>query len=117
LTVTEGGYHFHAVTRDSMQITWTCGRPGAGSGPEGGIRLITEALVRRRHRDLSPFTLVSRDHIQGNGDAARRSPGTVLFRLSRRLPLMHELCQDFLLSIPAGVYGNEITSPASPTRR
>jgi hypothetical protein len=39
---------------------------------------------------------VSRDHIQGNGDAARRSPGTVLFRLSRRLPLVHELCQDSL---------------------
>ncbi|MDR4262293.1 mannitol dehydrogenase family protein, partial [Bacillus pacificus] len=34
--------------------------------------LIIEALRRRRERGVPPFTLMSCDNIQGNGDVARR---------------------------------------------
>ncbi|MBA2472635.1 MAG: mannitol dehydrogenase family protein [Pseudonocardiales bacterium] len=74
LTVTEGGYNFHAVTgqfdasnpdvvHDMAQKT----------SPKTIFGLITEALVRRRQRGLPPFTVMSCDNIQGNGDAARKS--------------------------------------------
>jgi mannitol 2-dehydrogenase len=35
--------------------------------------LVTEALVRRRERGLEPFTVVSCDNIEHNGDVARRT--------------------------------------------
>jgi mannitol 2-dehydrogenase len=35
--------------------------------------LVTEALVRRRARGLPPFTIMSCDNIQANGDAARQA--------------------------------------------
>ncbi|MGA9309418.1 MAG: mannitol dehydrogenase family protein, partial [Pseudonocardiaceae bacterium] len=41
--------------------------------PKTVFGLVTEALVRRRARDLPPFTVMSCDNIQGNGDAARKS--------------------------------------------
>jgi mannitol 2-dehydrogenase len=74
LTVTEGGYNFHAVTgefdasnpdvvHDLAPITV----------PKTVFGLVTEALVRRRARNLPPFTVMSCDNIQGNGDAARKS--------------------------------------------
>ncbi|MCU1553962.1 MAG: Mannitol dehydrogenase, partial [Arthrobacter sp.] len=34
--------------------------------------LVTEALARRRERGLAPFTVMSCDNIQGNGDVARK---------------------------------------------
>ncbi len=74
LTVTEGGYNFHAVTGE-----FDATNPGVvhdlqpGAAPRTTFGLITEALVRRRQRDLPPFSIMSCDNIQGNGDAARRS--------------------------------------------
>ncbi len=74
LTVTEGGYNFNAVTGE-----FDAGNPGVvhdlqpGAPPTTTFGLITEALVRRRERGLLPFTVMSCDNIQGNGDAARRS--------------------------------------------
>src|SRR5918997_2814627 len=44
-----------------------------GTAPKTTFGLITEALVRRRRRDLPPFTVMSCDNIPGNGDAARKS--------------------------------------------
>ena len=44
-----------------------------GTAPKTTFGLITEALVRRRQRDLPPFTVMSCDNIQGNGDVARKS--------------------------------------------
>jgi mannitol 2-dehydrogenase len=74
LTVTEGGYNvsdatgeFDATDRDVVHDL----QPGAA--PRTSFGLVTEALVRRRHRGLPPFTVVSCDNIQGNGDVARRS--------------------------------------------
>jgi mannitol 2-dehydrogenase len=74
LTVTEGGYNVHAVTGE-----FDATNPGVvhdlrpGAAPKTTFGLVTEALARRRGRGLPPFTVMSCDNIQGNGDAARRS--------------------------------------------
>jgi len=73
LTVTEGGYNFHQVTgefdADNPAVAADL-VPGAVPGTTFG--LITEALVRRRDRDLPPFTIMSCDNIQGNGHVAQK---------------------------------------------
>ena len=74
LTVTEGGYNFHAVTGE-----FQADDPGVvhdlepGAAPKTTFGLVVEALDRRRQRGVPPFTVLSCDNIQGNGDAARRS--------------------------------------------
>jgi mannitol 2-dehydrogenase len=76
LTVTEGGYNFNAVTGEFDATNPDVAadlRPGAA--PRTVFGLVTEALARRRERGLPPFTVLSCDNIQGNGDAARRSFG------------------------------------------
>ncbi|WP_448638612.1 mannitol dehydrogenase family protein [Geodermatophilus sp. URMC 63] len=74
LTVTEGGYNFSAVTgefdADDPDVISDL-QPGAALRTTFG--LVTEALVRRRERGVGPFTVVSCDNIQHNGDVARRS--------------------------------------------
>lgn len=72
LTVTEGGYNFHHVTGE-----FDAGNPDVvhdlqpGAAPRTTFGLVTEALSRRRARGLAPFTVMSCDNIQGNGDVAR----------------------------------------------
>jgi mannitol 2-dehydrogenase len=74
LTVTEGGYNFSPVTGEfdatDPDVVADLHR---GAVPRTAFGLVTEALVRRRQRGLPPFTVVSCDNIQGNGDVARRS--------------------------------------------
>ncbi|MGW4471360.1 mannitol dehydrogenase family protein [Nonomuraea sp. NPDC004354] len=74
LTVTEGGYNFHPVTgefvADAPAVRADL-EPGAA--PATVFGLVTEALRRRRARGVAPFTVMSCDNIQGNGDVARRS--------------------------------------------
>ncbi|MDV8149024.1 mannitol dehydrogenase family protein [Arthrobacter sp. B10-11] len=73
LTVTEGGYNFHHVTGE-----FDAGNPDVvhdlqpGAAPRTTFGLVTEALARRRARGLTPFTVMSCDNIQGNGDVARK---------------------------------------------
>ncbi|MET4592207.1 mannitol dehydrogenase family protein [Arthrobacter sp. 754] len=73
LTVTEGGYNFHHVTGE-----FDAGNPDVvhdlqpGHPPRTTFGLVTEALARRRARGLAPFTVMSCDNIQGNGDVARK---------------------------------------------
>ncbi|MFJ5861749.1 mannitol dehydrogenase family protein [Pseudarthrobacter sp. NPDC092439] len=73
LTVTEGGYNFHHVTGE-----FDAGNPDVlhdlapGAAPRTTFGLVTEALARRRARGLAPFTVMSCDNIQGNGDVARK---------------------------------------------
>jgi mannitol 2-dehydrogenase len=74
LTVTEGGYNFSAVTGEfdaSNPAVQHDLQPGVA--PATTFGLITEALARRRERGVPPFTIMSCDNIEGNGDAARRS--------------------------------------------
>jgi mannitol 2-dehydrogenase len=73
LTVTEGGYNFDQVTGE-----FNASDPGvradlaAGAPPATVFGLVTEGLRRRRERGIPPFTVMSCDNIQGNGDVARK---------------------------------------------
>ncbi|GAB3275358.1 mannitol dehydrogenase family protein [Sinomonas notoginsengisoli] len=73
LTVTEGGYNFHHTTGDfdaqNPDVVHDLAEPDQ---PRTVFGLITEALSRRRARGLEPFTVMSCDNIQGNGDVARK---------------------------------------------
>ena len=74
LTVTEGGYNFHPVSGDfdldHPDIRHDLAHPGA---PRTTFGLIVEGLARRRERGVAPFTLMSCDNIQGNGDVAKET--------------------------------------------
>ena len=78
LTITEGGYNFNQATgafdADNPDVVHdlavACGE--APSGPRSVFGLVTEALHRRRQRGVAPFTVMSCDNIQSNGDVARR---------------------------------------------
>ncbi|WP_447928349.1 mannitol dehydrogenase family protein [Vreelandella sp. EE27] len=76
LTVTEGGYNVHPVSGafnlDNPLIQRDLAEPTA---PASSFGLVVEALVRRRERGVAPFTVMSCDNIQGNGDVARRMFG------------------------------------------
>ncbi|OBX36506.1 mannitol 2-dehydrogenase [Halomonas elongata] len=76
LTVTEGGYNVHPVSGDfdldDPDVRHDLAEPEA---PRTAFGLVVEALYRRRQRGLAPFTVMSCDNIQGNGDVARRMFG------------------------------------------
>ncbi|NVM95485.1 mannitol dehydrogenase family protein [Arthrobacter wenxiniae] len=73
LTVTEGGYNFNQVTGEFDKSTAEIVQDlQAGAVPKTVFGLVTEALARRRARGLKPFTVMSCDNIQGNGDVARK---------------------------------------------
>ncbi|WP_203143075.1 mannitol dehydrogenase family protein [Marinobacter mangrovi] len=73
LTVTEGGYNFHPVTGEfnfsNLDVQQDLSNP---EQPRTTFGLVTEALRRRRERGITPFTVMSCDNIQGNGDVAHR---------------------------------------------
>jgi mannitol 2-dehydrogenase len=74
LTVTEGGYNVSAVTGEfDVEDTDVLADLQPGAALRTAFGLVTEARVRRRDRGLAPFTVVSCDNIQHNGDVARRS--------------------------------------------
>lgn len=72
MTVTEGGYNISPSTGQ-----FDTADPGvvhdlrAGTVPRTTFGLVTEALARRRDRGLAPFTVLSCDNIEHNGDVAR----------------------------------------------
>ena len=74
LTITEGGYNIDRVTREfdltAPDIVHDLAHPDT---PRTAFGFVTEALRRRRDRGAGPFTVMSCDNIQGNGDVARRS--------------------------------------------
>ena len=71
LTITEGGYNFDRVTGE-----FDASNPGVvadlaeGAAPSTVFGFVTEALRRRRDRGIPPFTVLSCDNVQGNGDMA-----------------------------------------------
>ena len=72
LTITEGGYNFHHVTGEFDAANAAVQADLApGAVPATVFGLVTEALVRRREVGIPPFTVMSCDNIQGNGDVAR----------------------------------------------
>ncbi|TIC82969.1 mannitol dehydrogenase family protein [Nocardioides sp. GY 10127] len=77
LTVTEGGYHVNQVTgefdADDAGIQHDLGVPVGGAElPVTAFGFIVEALARRRAAGTAPFTVMSCDNIQGNGDVAKK---------------------------------------------
>ncbi len=72
MTVTEGGYHAHPATGEL-----DAGDPDIahdltpGSVPRTAFGLLAEGLDRRRRRGLAPFTVMSCDNLEGNGDLVR----------------------------------------------
>src|SRR5580704_4088187 len=73
LTITEGGYNISDVTGEfdvaNPEVVHDL-EPDAA--PQTVFGLITEALSRRRKRGLPPFTIMSCDNLQGNGNLTRR---------------------------------------------
>ncbi|WP_416382604.1 mannitol dehydrogenase family protein [Nocardia beijingensis] len=76
LTITEGGYHIAAATGE-----FDADDPGiradlaGNAAPVTVFGFVTEALTRRRSRGVAPFTVLSCDNIEGNGNVARRMFG------------------------------------------
>jgi mannitol 2-dehydrogenase len=73
LTVTEGGYSVdHATGELDAADPGLLADLQPGATPRTAFGLIVEALSRRRERGLTPFTIMSCDNLQGNGDLSRR---------------------------------------------
>lgn len=77
LTVTEGGYNFDHVTGEFktqhplIKADIEALRRGEDSALTSFFGLTTAAIIRRRAAGTTPFTIMSCDNIQGNGDVAR----------------------------------------------
>jgi mannitol 2-dehydrogenase len=73
LTITEGGYNIQNATGE-----FDAANPDVihdlelDAVPRTTFGLITEALWRRRKHGLAPFTIVSCDNLEGNGQLTRR---------------------------------------------
>ena len=71
LTITEGGYNFDRVTGEFVasdpDVAWEL---AGNSPPRTVFGYLCTALERRRARGIEPFTILSCDNIQGNGDVA-----------------------------------------------
>ena len=73
LTVTEGGYSIDHVTGEFDPTGDVARDLEPGATPRTTFGLVTEALRRRRERGLAPFTVMSCDNLQGNGELSRRA--------------------------------------------
>lgn len=86
LTVTEGGYNV-SRTDGSFDLT----APGVaadlapGAVPRTVFGVVTAALARRRERGVPPFTVLSCDNLQGNGEVARTAFTTFASALDEEL--------------------------------
>ena len=72
LTITEGGYGVNDATGAfEPQDALTLADLGSDAAPRSVLGYLTAGLRRRRERGVAPFTVVSCDNIQGNGQVAR----------------------------------------------
>ncbi len=73
LTITEGGYYVHQGTGEFDEHHPDIQRDLANPHePACSFGYLLEAMDRRRQRGLPPFTLMSCDNIQSNGDVAKK---------------------------------------------
>jgi mannitol 2-dehydrogenase len=68
LTITEGAYRI-----DPTSGVFDAGGLETGDEPATVFGIVIEALRRRKEREIPPFTLLSCDNLQGNGDVCRRA--------------------------------------------
>jgi mannitol 2-dehydrogenase len=74
LTITEGGYNINDATGEFDVANPDVRRDlDRGAVPRTAFGLITEALRRRRKQGLRPFTVMSCDNLEGNGELTRRA--------------------------------------------
>jgi mannitol 2-dehydrogenase len=74
LTVTEGGYNLDDATGEfDAEDASVAHDLEPDATPETVFGLVTEALRRRRERDIGAFTVMSCDNLQGNGGLARKA--------------------------------------------
>ena len=73
LTITEGGYNFDPITGEFMDQAPFIQNDLTSVTPSTVFGVIAEALKRRREAGIAPFTVMSCDNIQHNGDVAKRS--------------------------------------------
>ncbi|GAB3581172.1 mannitol dehydrogenase family protein [Leifsonia lichenia] len=71
LTITEGGYNIDQVTGAFDSEAPAVLADLDSDAPSTVFGLVVEALRRRRERGIAPFTVMSCDNIQGNGEVAR----------------------------------------------
>ena len=77
LTVTEGGYGIDPVTgRFDADAPGVARDLASDAAPRTTFGLVCEALRRRRRRGLAPFTVMSCDNLEANGDRAREAFAT-----------------------------------------
>ena len=73
MTITEGGYYIHSGTDEfdaqHPDIQHDLAHPHE---PSCSFGFLAEALDRRRQRGQAPFTLMSCDNIQGNGNVTKK---------------------------------------------
>ncbi|OLO11021.1 mannitol dehydrogenase [Chromohalobacter japonicus] len=73
LTVTEGGYNIDPANGEYDLATPDVRHDLASpQTPRTTFGLVIAALQRRRERGIAPFTVMSCDNIEGNGDVARK---------------------------------------------
>jgi mannitol 2-dehydrogenase len=73
LTITEGGYNINDATGEfDVANPEVLHDLDPGAVPRTAFGLITEALRRRRKQGLAPFTVMSCDNLEGNGQLTRR---------------------------------------------
>jgi mannitol 2-dehydrogenase len=73
LTVTEGGYSIDQITGEFTPTGDVARDLEPGAAPRTTFGYVTEGLRRRRERGLEPFTVMSCDNLQGNGELSRRA--------------------------------------------
>ncbi|PFG30103.1 mannitol dehydrogenase family protein [Paramicrobacterium agarici] len=73
LTVTEGGYNINQVTGEFQLDDARVAHDLTSDAPETVFGLVVEALRRRRDRGITPFTVMSCDNLQNNGEVARHA--------------------------------------------
>lgn len=72
LTITEGGYGVDPATREfDHTLPAVAHDLTSGELPQSVFGLVVAGLARRREDGIAPFTVMSCDNIQGNGEVAR----------------------------------------------
>ena len=86
LTITEGGYNFHQVTGE---FDWSNAEVAADverhDRPQSVFGFIVHALAARHLAGIAPFTVMSCDNIQANGELARRMCVSFAWRVNTEL--------------------------------